>query len=309
MNLQTTQPLLLAALVGWGAVPGTPCGSGGPGKRLVPQCCKQENGLMKIAQGRKLHLSWLRAPLTHPSPTTSDCGCTVPWGSRCPLAQAETPTHGWVCPRVLMFGTGWALTIAQHHIPQLLQGIGEAGNICQQLGDVLGVDEGTIPALHGAVGCGGLVALGHGTGDCGQGEAGGAGMAAQAGGALQGAHGAGAAAELGTAWGQLPHAGARSLQAILAGEVLGSKGECEGTASMVGTPERKTPQDSPHHHPGEEVVAPLPCCQTLQLCRASVSPGRDHRLGRVGRVWEFARLPPPIPASSSGSVFVMRGTH
>lgn len=37
-------------------------------------------------------------------------------------------------------------------------------------------------------------------------------------------------------------------------------------------------------------------------------PLEDHP-GRVGRVWALAWLPPPVPASSSGSVFVMRGTQ
>lgn len=68
MSLQTTQPLLLAALVGWGAMPGTLRGLGGPGRRLAPPCCKQENGRMKIARAGSrviLALSSTHPPFTH----------------------------------------------------------------------------------------------------------------------------------------------------------------------------------------------------------------------------------------------------
>lgn len=112
-----------------------------------------------------------------------------------------------------------ALTIAQHHVPKVLQGIREPRHVGQQLGDVLHVDEKALPTLHGAVGCGGLVALRDGPGaGRGEGEAGGAGMAAEAGGALQGAHGTGTAAEFDAGGGQLPGAG--SFQAVLAGQIL-----------------------------------------------------------------------------------------
>lgn len=218
----------------------------GPGRRLAPPRCKQESRRMKIARGQEAALSCCELPAAAHRPCPRLQGLGGPPGEPAPLNTPRVravPGDRTVlcCPRVGAHRHVPALTVTQHHVPQVLQGVGEPGHICQQLGDVLRVDEGTLPALHGAVGRRGLVALGHGAGCGSEREAGGTGMAAEAGGALEGAHSAGAGAELGAGGGQLPQAAARCLQAVLAAQLLGT---------------------------GLSVTArPLP-----QLCRASVSP-------------------------------------
>lgn len=93
-----------------------PVGIGGaPGRRLARPRCKQENGRMKIAQGRKPRYPGceLHSPTTHPAPLTAAARSSGGPGALLPRQRPPSPVPG-CCDAGVWHGVGTHRHAAPH---------------------------------------------------------------------------------------------------------------------------------------------------------------------------------------------------